>query len=287
MSRRNKQRRYARQKQETAKPTVQMEEQTDETTREETFPETIPDEPPILESLPEETAGTEPSADGETEKEHLPEPAADEIQNEIPQQPEKKLYLFLPNAEMREEERLKRLLKAIAKVFTEETEKQEKPFDEIDAAILMFLQEDIPLVPHPYEILAQRLAIPENEILERIQILQENGVIRRIGAILNHRKAGYVVNALTAWGVEPAAGETREEAFDRIGEILASQACVTHCYARETPPGWDWPLFAMVHAVSEEELQSCLLRMMRAAGSDDVRVLRTVREWKKTSMKYF
>ena len=284
MSRRNKKRQETQKKKQLS---MQRAQPTDEMIREETFPETVPDEPPIPESLPEETAGTELSADGETEKEHLPESAADEIQNEIPQQPEKKRHLFLPNAKMKKEEQLKRLSKAIAKVFTEETEKQETPFDEIDAAILMFLQEDIPLVPHPYEILAQRLAIPENEILERIRVLQENGVIRRIGAILNHRKAGYIVNALTAWSVEPAEGETREEAFDRIGGILASQACVTHCYARETPPGWDWPVFAMVHAVSEEELQSCLLRMMRAAGSGDVRVLRTVREWKKTSMKYF
>ena len=57
--------------------------------------------------------------------------------------------------------------------------------------------------------------------------------------------------------------------------------------ARTCPNGWDWLVFAMVHVETEEALTACLNQLMQADRSTDVRVLKTVREWKKTSMKYF
>lgn len=192
-----------------------------------------------------------------------------------------------PDAALSEEEALKRLSVAIAQGFTDEKKEEQPDFDAVDRAILLFLQENIPLLPRPYEMLARQLHLREEDIISRIRLLKERGVIRRMGAVLNHHKAGFTVNALTAWGAAPRGSETAEEAMDRVGKILSDQPCVTHCYARETPPEWDWPLFAMVHATSEEDLESTLRRLMQEVGSEDVRILKTVREWKKTTMKYF
>ena len=159
--------------------------------------------------------------------------------------------------------------------------------DELDYALLKLLQEEIPLIPRPYQMLAEQYHVNEEDILEHMKALQERGMVRRIGAVLRHQKAGYTVNALTAWNADPRPGETRGQALDRIGKQLAAQPYVSHCYARQAPPGWDWPVFAMVHAQSEDDLQGCICQMMKSVQSGDVRILKTVREWKKTSMKYF
>ncbi len=160
-------------------------------------------------------------------------------------------------------------------------------FDELDRAILKLLQGDIPLVSHPYKTLAEEFGISEDKVLRRIEMLRDVKVIRRIGATINHQQAGYTVTVMTAWNAEPREGETRKSALNRVGKTLAANPCVTYCYARKTAPGWDWPVFAMLHAKSEEEMNSAIKQLMQKVGTADVRIMKTVREWKKTSMQYF
>ncbi len=167
------------------------------------------------------------------------------------------------------------------------TESTATSFDALDRALLMLLQEEIPLIPHPYRMLAEQFQLDEEAVIDRLYTLKERNVLRRVGAILRPQKAGYLANALTAWNADPKENETREQALERVGKALAAQPCVSHCYARKTPPGWDWPVFAMVHAATPDELESCIKQLMQAVCSTDVRILKTVREWKKTSMKYF
>lgn len=159
--------------------------------------------------------------------------------------------------------------------------------DALDRALLMLLQEELPLVPRPYQMLAEQFGCTEDEVVARVQDLKERKILRRLGAVLRHQQAGYAVNVLTAWNADPKEGESREEALDRVGMALAACSCVSHCYARVCPAGWDWPVFAMVHAASKEEMEACMNRMMQAVGSTDVRMMETEKEWKKTSMKYF
>ena len=67
--------------------------------------------------------------------------------------------------------------------------------DDKDRAILDLLQDSIPVTMRPYEALAQKLDISEEEVLTRILRMKEEGVIRRVGAILRHKRAGYAYNA--------------------------------------------------------------------------------------------
>ena len=157
----------------------------------------------------------------------------------------------------------------------------------LDIAILRLIQDDIPMQPDPYYRLADYYCIDEAEILDRIKRLKENGVIRDFKALLSHTRAGYNVNVLTAWTATPADGETEEEAFDRVGTLLSESPLVSHCYARRCPDFWNNPVFAMMHACSEEEMERELSRLQNSLPSESVRKMKTVKEWKKTSVKYF
>jgi hypothetical protein len=62
---------------------------------------------------------------------------------------------------------------------------------------------------------------------------------------------------------------------------------VTHCYQRETGPAWPYNLFAMVHTGSWELTRRLFERISADAGLQGGRMLGSLREFKKTSMRYF
>lgn len=152
-------------------------------------------------------------------------------------------------------------------------------YDEIDTQIIQFLQGDIPLESNPFAGLALNMDISEQELLDRIHSLQAKGIIRRWGAVLRHQKAGYSCNAMVAWQVEP-------EQMDRAGEIMAGIKEISHCYLREVPDQFNFQLFSMVHARNEQELENAISRISELTNINDYAVLRSLREFKKVSMRY-
>jgi DNA-binding Lrp family transcriptional regulator len=74
--------------------------------------------------------------------------------------------------------------------------------DYIDRSIIGLVQGDLPLQSRPFLDLAQDLGISEAEIVARVRSLQGQGILRRWGAVLRHRQAGFVANAMVAWKVE-------------------------------------------------------------------------------------
>ena len=121
--------------------------------------------------------------------------------------------------------------------------------------------------------------------LARLRALLADGTVRRFGAVVNHRRVGFVANALTLWQVPP-------EKLDAAGAALASSPFVSHCYARATRPDWPYSLYAMVHARSEDDLSATVRNLAERVGAivgaaAESLVLPTVREYKKTSMRYF
>lgn len=147
---------------------------------------------------------------------------------------------------------------------------------ECDIAIVRQLQEDI---------LDGGLTPFAGLDLDRVRTLCANGTIRRLGAIVNHRQIGFVANALTAWRV-PA------DRLDEVGRAFAASPSVSHCYARETRPDWPYSIYAMVHAQSDEALVEILQQLAVVAEGRTGKmpvplVLKTLREYKKASMRYF
>jgi len=152
-------------------------------------------------------------------------------------------------------------------------------YNPVDRKIIQFLQGDIPLNSHPYKELADSLQMSEEEVVKRIIDLKEKGVIRRCGAVLRHHKAGYQSNAMVAWRIE-------EERQDEVGRLFSALKAVSHCYLRKVDQRFPYNLFTMVHAVKDEELTYLIKKMAALAKSQDYLVLKTLKEFKKTSMVY-
>jgi len=152
-------------------------------------------------------------------------------------------------------------------------------YDDVETGLIEMLQGDIPLVPKPYEELARRLNTSEVKLVERISDMQEKGRIRRLGAVLRHRQAGYAFNAMVVFKAGP-------ENEDQAGVVLAGYKEVTHCYLRQVPGDFGYNLFAMVHLRDESELKPLLADMAANTGLVDYLAIKSVREFKKTSMKY-
>lgn len=147
---------------------------------------------------------------------------------------------------------------------------------EKDRALLGLLETDLPLCPKPFEVLAARAGLTEHEVLSLLIGWHGMGRIRRYGALVSHRRLGFVANAMTVWRVPPGR-------LVAAGEALAASPAVSHCYER--PPFADFPynLYAMVHGRSRPEVLELVDKLGRSAGLPPGLPLFSTREFKKTS----
>jgi DNA-binding Lrp family transcriptional regulator len=153
--------------------------------------------------------------------------------------------------------------------------------DAIDRRLIAATQAGLPLCVRPYGAIADLLSLTETEVMRRLRMLQDLGVIRRIGAVPNHYALGYRANGMTVWDV----------ADDRVNELgcrVGALPFVSHAYRRPRhPPQWPYNLFAMVHGRNPEEMQAMVREIARLLGAS-VRaheVLVSTRILKKTGLR--
>ena len=151
---------------------------------------------------------------------------------------------------------------------------------DLEKQVILVLQRDLEIEPRPFVDLAARLGLEEEVVLAAIRGLMEKGYIRRFGATLRHQKSGFEANALVAWKVPEAD-------LQRVGQELAAQRVVSHCYARRPAPAWPYNLYTMVHGRTREECLEIAARMARETGLTEYQVLFSESELKKTTMRYF
>ena len=152
--------------------------------------------------------------------------------------------------------------------------------DEVDRKILILLQEDFPLVSRPFLEASEKLGIPEDEVIERVNAMMESGIVRRFSASIRHRKLGITANPLLAFKV-PA------ERVEEVGEKLSAFDEVTHCYERLTVPGkWEYNVFAMVHGYDRKEVEKTVEKIAGEIGVEDYNLLYSTKEFKKTYKRY-
>ena len=159
---------------------------------------------------------------------------------------------------------------------------QEPPvrLSEAEREIIRLFQGHIEPVAACFEEPARRLGMTEAALLVRLAAWRESGVMRRLGLLLHHRKAGFTANGMCCWAC--AADEVLER-----GRLLAACPEVTHCYARPAHPGFPFNLFAMIHAGDWLATCACFRRIGEHAGLTDGRLLFSLQEFKKTSMTFF
>lgn len=149
-----------------------------------------------------------------------------------------------------------------------------------DKRLIHLLQSDLPVSQRPFAWLAQKVGLDEEEVIARVAAFKESGLIRRFGATLFHQRSGFPANVMVAWRA-PA------ERIEEMGQHLAAFREVTHCYQRAIAPGWPYNLFTMTHGQTEAACLKIVERMAKKIGLDDYRLLYSLQELKKTSMRYF
>lgn len=152
--------------------------------------------------------------------------------------------------------------------------------DSLVERLIKRLQGDIPLVSEPFAGMARELGCSQSELLEAVTKLKEDGIIRRFGAVLGHRQAGFACNVLVMW-------EVPESSADEVGEYMASFKEVSHCYLRHTPDHWPYNMYTMIHGRSEEDVNKVVAEIAARFKLCRYRLVKSVREFKKTSMTYF
>ena len=63
--------------------------------------------------------------------------------------------------------------------------------DAVDRAIIHATQAGLPLAPRPYHEVGARIGVSGEEVIERMQRMRDQGLIRRIAAVPDHYRIGY------------------------------------------------------------------------------------------------
>ncbi len=148
-----------------------------------------------------------------------------------------------------------------------------------DKRVLTVLQQDLPIVAASFAGMAGEAGMTVMDFLAACHDLKNKGVIRRFGAAINHRRAGFTANAMACWAALP-------ETVDALGKRLAGLPQVSHCYERAVNPAWRYNVFAMVHGHERESCREIASRVARETGLHDFCLLFSTREFKKARVKY-
>lgn len=154
------------------------------------------------------------------------------------------------------------------------------PYDEFDVAVIKALQGDMPVIEEPFAPAAAQLGIDQARLLDHLAGMQERGLLRRVAAILFHRRAGFSANGMGVWKVEP-------ERVLEVGARMASFRGISHCYERPTYADWPYALFTMAHGRSKEECDAILEAISEDTGISERAVLYSSTEFKKIRLQYF
>jgi DNA-binding Lrp family transcriptional regulator len=144
--------------------------------------------------------------------------------------------------------------------------------------LLESLQRGIEVTSRPYDALRLDKQTPEG-VLHLLIELSALGVLRRIAAVMDHRRLGYTTNVMFA-------AEVPAESIVEAGRKLARFRAVSHCYERRTFEGWPYNLFAMLHARSEAAVTRTIHEFTTTADVRSYRLLPTVTELKKQPVRH-
>jgi DNA-binding Lrp family transcriptional regulator len=170
------------------------------------------------------------------------------------------------------------LAKAVEIAPPAETERQ--PYDEFDIEVIRATQGDMPVIPEPYAPAADKLGIPVDRLLAHMAQMQERRLLRRVAAILFHRRAGFSANGMGVWNVP-------DDKITELGPQMAAFRGISHCYQRPTYEDWPYSVFTMAHGRSKDECDAILDSIATHTGIEDRATLYSSTEFKKIRLLYF
>jgi DNA-binding Lrp family transcriptional regulator len=171
---------------------------------------------------------------------------------------------------------------ALAAVAEAVDYKEPEPIElsDTDVAVIKATQGPMEPMPEPFEPAARELGMPVAQLLEHLESMQERRALRRVAAILFHRRAGFSANGMGVWQVP-------EERILELAPRMASFRGISHCYQRPTYADWPYSVFTMAHGRSKEECDAILDSIAADTGIEERRTLYSSTEFKKIRLLYF
>jgi len=96
--------------------------------------------------------------------------------------------------------------------------------DDTDKKLVGLLQGDFPLSAEPFSALGEQLGINGEQVIDRIEKLKRDGIVRLIGPVFDARKLGYQTTLVVM--------KVAESGLDRAAEVLGEHPGVSHAYQR-------------------------------------------------------
>ncbi|HQE97312.1 MAG TPA: AsnC family transcriptional regulator [Methanothrix sp.] len=140
--------------------------------------------------------------------------------------------------------------------------------DEVDLKLLALVQDGFPISSRPFRELGEALGLEEDEVISRLDELQKEGLVRRIGPILDLRRMGRS-------GILAALAVPLDEA-DGAADMVNPYPEVSHNYLRPNDSGYN--LWFTVSG-TEERIQD-ILQEIQAKTGRKMLVLPTLRIFK-------
>jgi DNA-binding Lrp family transcriptional regulator len=157
-----------------------------------------------------------------------------------------------------------------------------QPYDDRDVAVIRALQGPMRVVDRPYDDAAAEVGMTTDAFLDHLRGMVDRKLLRRVAAILYHRRAGFSANGMGVWRVP-------EDRVLETGRRMAAVRGISHCYQRPTYRDWPYSVFTMAHGRSKQECDAILDRIADEHGlhGDDRAVLYSSTEYKKVRLRYF
>jgi siroheme decarboxylase len=151
---------------------------------------------------------------------------------------------------------------------------------DLDIAVIRATQGPMEVVSEPFAPAAAELGMSQRDLLDHLESMRERRALRRVAAILFHRRAGFSANGMGVWRVP-------DERILELGPRMASFRGISHCYQRPTYPDWPYSVFTMAHGRSKEECDAILDSIAEDTGIEERRTLYSSTEFKKCRLRYF
>ena len=151
---------------------------------------------------------------------------------------------------------------------------------DLDLAVIRATQGPMDVVSEPFASPAAELGVSQGELFDHLESMRERRALRRVAAILFHRRAGFSANGMGVWRVP-------EERILELGPRMASFRGISHCYQRPTYADWPYSVFTMAHGRSKGECDAILDSIAEDTGIHERRTLYSSTEFKKCRLRYF
>ena len=130
--------------------------------------------------------------------------------------------------------------------------------DQTSKDILNRIQADFPIHPRPYKVLAEELGLSEDQLIDRIEQMKQEMIIRRIGGNFSPDRLGFY-STLCAARVEP----DKIELFTRTVNAFSG---VTHNYQRNH----QYNIWFTFIAPSVQEIKERLETISQKTGVNEI-----------------